>query len=732
MSKPTKAIIFNKYQIKKLIAATHFGWLYEGINIREKEPVAIKFERKVSKFNLLESEAYFLFSLKGFGIPKLISYGKSGLFNVLIEELLGLSLQSIWNSKLYKNKYKLKDVCMIALQCIDRLEYIHTKDVIHRDIKPMNLTVGKENANVIYLIDFGFAHKYRSSRTGKHIKYKNIKKVLGSMRYLSINANKGYEQSRRDDLESLGYMLVYLSKNYLPWIEYEKQKINKMKKYKLVCASKIENIPEILCAGLPIEFSEYLKYVKNLEFEQEPNYNYMRKLFLDVLSRYNYQNDFIFSWILNKKTKRGSDTKSLDNKSYSKNNSKKKCGRQNSQKRLYNIIKKSLEKERARSQDDKEVHKILNFDTLEEDKNNMKKISNRIPIDKQIEKKLENIFPIKDINTNIKKPTTLIYQRKKIQNIKIIKKEKKDDKNIININNFKVNNSINNINGNYGIKKMNNNDSKNNFKNIIDVTNLLNKKKLFKSNSNNSLNKFVRKEKNEMQINKKELDIHSTDFKPRNIYKTLRERASINNNKNISNNRSSKEKTQIKKITIVINIKHKNNINEIIQKKNYNQVISNIRIKNTKQNSNNLSQYPFLISNNNNSSFSQKSRNPKNYNKGNNYQRYHLRNISYNNIDENTFKSNGLGYSFEPAKKNSIISFNLSLNENKYRPDIKINKNYNINIINQKKLNSSNNLYNNDIRSFTFGNYYNRYIKSFDYTPISTKEEKDNFYFDYN
>ena len=732
MSKPTKAIIFNKYQIKKLIAATHFGWLYEGINIREKEPVAIKFERKVSKFNLLESEAYFLFSLKGFGIPKLISYGKSGLFNVLIEELLGLSLQSIWNSKLYKNKYKLKDVCMIALQCIDRLEYIHTKDVIHRDIKPMNLTVGKENANVIYLIDFGFAHKYRSSRTGKHIKYKNIKKVLGSMRYLSINANKGYEQSRRDDLESLGYMLVYLSKNYLPWIEYEKQKINKMKKYKLVCASKIENIPEILCAGLPIEFSEYLKYVKNLEFEQEPNYNYMRKLFLDVLSRYNYQNDFIFSWILNKKTKRGSDTKSLDNKSYSKNNSKKKCGRQNSQKRLYNIIKKSLEKERARSQDDKEVHKILNFDTLEEDKNNMKKISNRIPIDKQIEKKLENIFPIKDINTNIKKPTTLIYQRKKIQNIKIIKKEKKDDKNIININNFKVNNSINNINGNYGIKKMNNNDSKNNFKNIIDVTNLLNKKKLFKSNSNNSLNKFVRKEKNEMQINKKELDIHSTDFKPRNIYKTLRERASINNNKNISNNRSSKEKTQIKKIPIVINIKHKNNINEIIQKKNYNQVISNIRIKNTKQNSNNLSQYPFLISNNNNSSFSQKSRNPKNYNKGNNYQRYHLRNISYNNIDENTFKSNGLGYSFEPAKKNSIISFNLSLNENKYRPDIKINKNYNINIINQKKLNSSNNLYNNDIRSFTFGNYYNRYIKSFDYTPISTKEEKDNFYFDYN
>ena len=106
ISKPQKSIIFNKYRIKKLIAKTHFGWLYEGINIKENQSVALKIEKKISKFNLLESEAYMLYYLKGFGIPKLISYGKSGHFNILIEELLGLSIQAIWNQKKYKKNIK--------------------------------------------------------------------------------------------------------------------------------------------------------------------------------------------------------------------------------------------------------------------------------------------------------------------------------------------------------------------------------------------------------------------------------------------------------------------------------------------------------------------------------------------------------------------------------------------------------------------------------------------------
>jgi serine/threonine protein kinase len=107
---------------------------------------------------------------------------------------------------------------MVAIQALDRLEYIHSKNYIHRDIKPNNFLIGKKNDEIIYLIDFGFARKYRSSKTGKHIKHKFINCVSGSLLYLSLNGIKGYEQSRKDDLESLGYMILFLSLGSLPWL----------------------------------------------------------------------------------------------------------------------------------------------------------------------------------------------------------------------------------------------------------------------------------------------------------------------------------------------------------------------------------------------------------------------------------------------------------------------------------------------------------------------------------
>ena len=221
-----KRVFFKKYQIKKLICKTPFSEIYQGIYIKDSELVAIKIEQinKNKKYNFLESEAYFLLNLKGFGIPKIISYGTSNGYNVLIEELLGPSIQSLWESRKNTNKKKLiKDICMLSIQSINLLEYIHSKDTIHRDIKPSNFLIGRKDPKNIYLIDFGFARKYRSSRTGKHIKYNYINIAYGSFRYMSRNANKGYELSRRDDLESLGYMIIYLAKNFLPWINLEKR-----------------------------------------------------------------------------------------------------------------------------------------------------------------------------------------------------------------------------------------------------------------------------------------------------------------------------------------------------------------------------------------------------------------------------------------------------------------------------------------------------------------------------
>ena len=217
-----KQIFFNKYRLQKLINKSEFSYVYKGINIINKEEVSIKIENRITMNNYLESEAYILFYLKGFGIPNLISYGKSGKYNILIEEFLGLSLNDIFLKKKIKNGFPIKDICMIALQGLDRLEYIHSKNIIHRDIKLHNFLIGRKDEEIIYLIDFGFARKYKSSRTGKFIKFKkNLGILIGSMAFSSINANDGYEQSRRDDLESFGYMLICLIKKGLPWIKID-------------------------------------------------------------------------------------------------------------------------------------------------------------------------------------------------------------------------------------------------------------------------------------------------------------------------------------------------------------------------------------------------------------------------------------------------------------------------------------------------------------------------------
>ena len=237
-----------------------------------------------------------------------------------------------------KKKFPIKDTCMIALQILDRLEYIHSKYIIHLDIKPHNFLIGRKDPKVIYLIDFGFAKKYRSSRTGKHIQFKNLRKIFGSLTYISINGNAGYEQSRRDDLESLGYMLVYLATNNLPWkskrimetieeISYFRKEIYKIKK---------SILPEKICEGLPEEFIDYIKYCRKLEFEQEPDYNYLKNLFSLILTKENQKNDLKFVWISKKE-------KNLVIKNDENNKSKKR----DTHKRLYNSIKDSLDKKKS-------------------------------------------------------------------------------------------------------------------------------------------------------------------------------------------------------------------------------------------------------------------------------------------------------------------------------------------------------------------------------------------------
>ena len=146
------------------------------------------------------------------------------------------------------------------------------------------------------------AKKYRSERTGKHIQFSLPRKLTGTARYASVNAIRGAEQSRRDDLESAGYVLIYLAKKGdLPWRGL--REYNRLERFKQIYLIKKNIKPEELCSNLPIEFCEYIKYVKKLKFEENPDYKYIKKLFLNALNKYGYNNDLNFSWLSNEETK---------------------------------------------------------------------------------------------------------------------------------------------------------------------------------------------------------------------------------------------------------------------------------------------------------------------------------------------------------------------------------------------------------------------------------------------
>ena len=290
----TGKIFFGKYKPEKKLGEGSFGKIYSAVNVTDGEHYALKMENKESGQNLLESEAYFLCYLRGYGIPSVKSYGFSGNYNIMVMELLGKSLEDLFQD--YKRKFSLKTVCLLAQQMLERMEFIHNKHIIHRDIKPDNFVIGVNNkSEIVYILDFGLAKKYRSSRTLQHIKFNINKKLTGTARYASINALRGCEQSRRDDLEAIGYVLMYFLRGSLPWQGLKVDR--KEDRYKKIYEKKKATSPEELCTGFPPELAEYVRYTRNLEFEQNHDYNYLRGLFRKIMDDKGYDiNEIKFDW----------------------------------------------------------------------------------------------------------------------------------------------------------------------------------------------------------------------------------------------------------------------------------------------------------------------------------------------------------------------------------------------------------------------------------------------------
>ena len=230
----------------------------------------------------------------------------------MIMECLGRNLDQIFQNQKYN--FTLKTICLLGEQMYSRIEYFHSKNFIHRDIKPENFIMGAlENNKTVYLIDFGLAKRYKN-KNGLHIPYRDGKSLTGTLRYASCNTHLGIEQSRRDDIESIGYVLLYFFKKDLPWMGVKAK--NDKERFKKVLEIKINTKLDDICEGIPKEIGIIIQYSRDLKFDERPDYKLINRLIRGIGEKNGFQFDFGFDWIVNeeKKKEKEKETEKEDEK----------------------------------------------------------------------------------------------------------------------------------------------------------------------------------------------------------------------------------------------------------------------------------------------------------------------------------------------------------------------------------------------------------------------------------
>ena len=292
-------IIENKYEIKKQIGEGAYGKIFLATNTNTNEDVAMKIDSSI----LLKNEAriYNLFN-NCCGIPKMRAFGKEGDYNYLVIDKLGESLEHLKDNN--KGQVSLKTTIMIGLQLLKRIETIHKKHIVHRDVKPENFLIGgtEKTRNQIYIIDFGLSKLY--SIQNKHVDMMTDRTPIGTYDYISLNVHRGFTPSRRDDLESIGYIIIYMLVGKLPWShvqpesttsEYrnDNQDLEKSVERKIY---EIKNSFQLWNLDIPGEFITFIHYCRSLKYDEAPNYQYLSSLLTNLFSMKKYTIDAPFCW----------------------------------------------------------------------------------------------------------------------------------------------------------------------------------------------------------------------------------------------------------------------------------------------------------------------------------------------------------------------------------------------------------------------------------------------------
>ena len=285
-------------KIKGQISHGAFGEIFKAKDTVTGLDFALKIEKKTTHVSQLKHEYNIYKKLKGPTTPAVYEYGRIDYGGTqsycMAMELMGPSLEKIF-SKLNR-KFSTKTIFLIAKSCLSKIEYLHHRHYIHRDIKPDNFCVDLSMKN-IHLIDYGLAKEYRNPITMVHRPYKDGKNLTGTARYASLNTHAGVEQSRRDDLESLGFLLIYFCLGRLPWQGLAAE--TKQAKYEKIFNKKRETTLKDLCLGVPSELFLYMTHVRNLKYAEYPDYFYLTRIFDRGLDMRGEVDDGKFDWIDN-------------------------------------------------------------------------------------------------------------------------------------------------------------------------------------------------------------------------------------------------------------------------------------------------------------------------------------------------------------------------------------------------------------------------------------------------